>query len=55
MSFLDVLESDTQREHAFQKKIPGEKKVEKAYKLDVFELFSKNTKANFAKTRVFTS
>ena len=42
-------------EHAFQKKIPGEKMVQKAHKLDAFELFSKNTKANFAKTRVFTS
>ena len=42
MSFLDVLESDTQREHAFQKKIPGEKNVQKAHKPNAFALFSKN-------------
>ena len=41
MSFLDVLESDTQREHAVQKKVPGEKKVKKVYKHNVFELFWK--------------
>ena len=46
MSFFDVLGSDTQREHAFQKKIPGEKKGQEANQLNVFDLFS--TKANFA-------
>ena len=55
MSFLDVLESDTQREHAFQKKIPGEKKSLFGRQLGEIELFSKNTKAILSKTWVFTS
>ena len=42
-----------QREHAFQKKIPSEKKNIFGRQLGEIELFSKNAKTNFAKTRVF--
>jgi len=49
MSFFDVLGSDTQREHAFQKKIPGEKKAKKLINSMIFTCFQKTQKLTLQK------